>query len=55
MNETNATLSKTYEPLGLDEVALERIAEIRECAQAVVLTAVALSFWSRAARPPAAT
>lgn len=44
----NLALSKTYRPLGLDETALERIAEIRECAQAVALVAVGLSFWFRA-------
>ena len=38
-------LSKTYRPLGLDEVALERIAEVLECAQAPVVVAVALSFF----------
>lgn len=43
----NLALSKTYQPLGLDEVALERIAEIRECAQAIALVTVALSFWIR--------
>ena len=40
-------LSETYGPLGLDEAARERIAKIRECAQAVVLVTVALSFWRR--------
>ncbi len=44
---TNFVLSKTYRPLGLDEVALERIAEIRECAQALALVAVAVAFWLR--------
>ncbi len=43
----NLALSKTYRLLGLDEVALERIAEIRECAQALALVAVALSFLLR--------
>jgi hypothetical protein len=43
----NLALSKTYRTLGLDEAALERIAEIRECAQAVALVTVALSFWFR--------
>lgn len=44
----NLALSKSYRPLGLDEPALERIAEVRECVQAVALAAVALSFWLRA-------
>ena len=46
----NLALSKTYRPLGLDDVGLERIAEIRECAQAVALVAVGLSFWLRPVR-----
>lgn len=50
----NLGLSKTYDPVGVDEVALERIAEIRECAQAVTLVALALSFWLRPARPAVA-
>ncbi len=41
----NLVLSKSYRFLGVEDDALERIAEIRECAQAVALTAVALSFW----------
>ena len=43
----NLVLSKTYGPLGVEEGALERAAEIRECAQAVALLAVAFSFWLR--------
>lgn len=46
----NLALSKTYQPLGLDDIGLERIAEIRESAQAVTLAAVGLSLWSRPVR-----
>ena len=46
---TNLALSKTYQPLGLDEPALERIAEIRECSQALALVGLALSFRFRPA------
>lgn len=51
---TNLVLSKTYRSLGVEEAALERIAEIRECAQAVALLAVALSFWVRSPREASA-
>ena len=45
VDRASLVLCETYRPLGLDEVALERTAEVRECAQALVVVVVALSFF----------